>query len=1224
MHKATLSNSGPPLNAALWLWLLLLVFLPRETIAAETQRDERPTLAILDFADKGPSVRLARLRIALAEMLTSDLSAYRGVQVIERLRVAQLLEERNLRKTGFTNKENLSTTARSLSADYFVSGTFEASPKRIRLTAKLHRVAAKTPEISQWQLQAPPTRFFRLEQELLEKILDELELDAEDRLETEPTEGQARGALAVVGFQNLSPEARLDPLEIGFSETLHAQLSELPNIQLVDRQNLFDILEEQQLSAAELADPARAVRIGQIVGADKLVSGFFAEVNGELRIDVRLIDSKTGAVQASGTATGPRDSFTEMLAKLAKQITAALGRWSPSMDRELRGATPTHEIEAALHFSKAKLAFYRGQFQTAAENYERVLALEPNNVHAGLGRLKSWSLNGAKEKAISSGEQALAMSFSEGQDSLKEQTYRQLFSAYWAARNYDSAVKIADQFLREFPATHYKPGIELSRTLGLIYAGRRDEGVHALEDALNEADRKADPGQYVSALRSLHSYYMLEPKYIRRSREFEKRRSDPGYMKLIAQRTWNSARRASELHRLLIEEMKDRDDVNSRMWAQSWAVAGLDFKWINESGARKRLLSPQQKQRRLGHVIDAFHDAPKVVYKAHRELAEFAKQTEDWQQSLKSYRFLRDHPRQAISEYFPVTEDLQRIQPQNALELQIEAQFQIAAIQHDELGQPRQARDSWQQLIHDFGLSHHRGVNTARRLAGLRAHDVDDPGDGITDDEARVGVEYNVPEKAALVWGGGAETLWAWQRLLKPIGYMTHRLGQYRASGAHLADYDLVILVRTGKLPYEPTDILALRSFVASGGSLLVVVSPGWEPVQPGLHNSLLSLFHVHAGNEMVIEAKSTKVADHPITNGIQQPMAKCAVHLDVPQDASLIQADGKTVLAAMPYRQGRVVVSSLGQWFHPEPGRPDWKLRRKNSHWTRNVPPAKRPIENGKRVEIPLLKQVLNWLAEPSTDQKLHAVRERFSEAHRVGLDVQFQIQPREKLTAAMDRLIAAMPDGTWKEEALWEAGEAMLQLFYFAETEMQHPHYNFPMSQPPSPEPRYFQQLIDQFPKSPLHPFAQWRLADCQRRLLINAARPQRGYVRPHYSKELIESFEKVDAISGSVPWHWSRLRMGELYYRNRDFAAAARSYQQVSENAEPGAEKTLALMNLSLCFDKSRKDAEAKRYAQRAGEAPEIFWRSSSPYAGWAPLGSSGATVTGSSERILKRRE
>ena len=93
----------------------------------------------------------------------------------------------------------------------------------------------------------------------------------------------------------------------------------------------------------------------------------------------------------------------------------------------------------------------------------------------------------------------------------------------------------------------------------------------------------------------------------------------------------------------------------------------------------------------------------------------------------------------------------------------------------------------------------------------------------------------------------------------------------------------MLILVRPGMIPYLPDEILAVRSYVACGGSLLVVVSPGWEPAQPGIVDSLLAPFGLSTDREMVERAESTRIVPHPITQGVTNAMAKNPVNLKVP-----------------------------------------------------------------------------------------------------------------------------------------------------------------------------------------------------------------------------------------------------------------------------------------------------------------------------------------------------
>ena len=107
--------------------------------------------------------------------------------------------------------------------------------------------------------------------------------------------------------------------------------------------------------------------------------------------------------------------------------------------------------------------------------------------------------------------------------------------------------------------------------------------------------------------------------------------------------------------------------------------------------------------------------------------------------------------------------------------------------------------------------------------------------------------------------------------------------------------------------------------YVATGGSLLVIASPGWDHATPTILNPLLSFFDVRAGDDLVVVTRSTEIADHSITRGLSSVMIKNPNHLDAPHGGPCcIRAGDRNVLVATPFRKGRVVVAAFGQWFLP------------------------------------------------------------------------------------------------------------------------------------------------------------------------------------------------------------------------------------------------------------------------------------------------------------------
>jgi tetratricopeptide (TPR) repeat protein len=90
-------------------------------------------------------------------------------------------------------------------------------------------------------------------------------------------------------------------------------------VNFVEREILDKVLAELKLSASELVDPQVAVRIGQILAARLIATGSFIRAGDTAQLTVRLVETETTRIRASGTApiepSGTFDSVVEQLAR---------------------------------------------------------------------------------------------------------------------------------------------------------------------------------------------------------------------------------------------------------------------------------------------------------------------------------------------------------------------------------------------------------------------------------------------------------------------------------------------------------------------------------------------------------------------------------------------------------------------------------------------------------------------------------------------------------------------------------------------------------------------------------------------------------------------------------------------------------------------------------------------------------------------------------------------
>ncbi|MEX2288225.1 MAG: CsgG/HfaB family protein [Planctomycetaceae bacterium] len=1140
--------------------------------AAPAPSGAEVTVAIIDFADKGPSVELARLRTALAEMLTGDLSQYQGLRVVERMRVSQFLNETDLGKSGLAEGETAQKAGQTLAADYLLTGSFSGRGEDVTVEATLLKVGQDEP-VAKWKLNSPAAQVIGLGNRLSTAVRDSLGLQqAVLRAPPEAKQGPSP-TVAVLALRNLGTSDRLQPLESGFADILQAHLAALKDVRLVEREKLHQVLQEQKLSAAQLADPDTAVKVGKLLGAQRLIYGSFFELGDDLRIDVRLADTQTASVLRAESSSGPSENFADQMEALSLRLAADLAISPPeNASKLIQDATPARTLEAVLHFANGLEAFRHTRFPAAATDFERAMLVEPNNIHAAYWRTQTWFFARDWEKAIEAGNQALALQYTPEQIAYRTWLHYWLTGALWPAAKYGEFITASEAAIKESPnaemTRYYKSRIPFALTM----QGRGAEAVAGLERAINEAKVSGGDEAYAAALGDLLSYYDEAADQYRPTQEFISRGEEPEYAQKLSRQSKEWARKAVELVDRILEAAEGKQGPAwSRLGQHAFgAIHGASY--FKEDGRGSvLLLSEEEKEQYLKRIGKVFESVPGVDYRSQLILARRQAESEQWSEALESYQKLMSGSPFVERDVVPADSD-------GWIHQELEFLYQVAHIQQVGLNEPQKAIEEYQKYVRQYGVINHRGKSVVSELESL-------------------GADVPLPRNATLIWGGRKVVHRAWKALLEPLGQVVHRVEQSHLSAAHLAPYSLVVLVRMGDRPLEPSDVLALRSYVASGGSLLIVVTAGWELGSPGIHNSLLTFFDSKAGGETTLRSKSTKINPHPITNGIDAATAKCSVALTVPAEAALIQSGDRTVLAAMPYRNGKVVIASFGQWYLPDSQAAKAALPVVYIHWTAQLPVDELPIEQGTGLELPLLNNVVHWLLEPNRDTPEFAKnRKAFQDAWYESLKCQFLATPRDHMLAAMNRLISETDPGLWREEALWAAGEASQYLYYDTNgvEEWEAAEYNLWLDHPvPFMESSHYQRLLSEFADSPLQPYAAWRLAEGKRRQFSykdgNEYQMKDGD-DPQLA-EAVALFKEVKAEPGSFAWAWRELRLGQCLHGQKDFAGAAEHFQSLVEKMETCPEKSLALQGLGLCLMQQGNKQEARRYFELLRQMPDF---------------------------------
>lgn len=157
----------------------------------------------------------------------------------------------------------------------------------------------------------------------------------------EAQEPKDKPVVAVLNFTVGSGQFYLKDLEASFPAKLKTELSRSKKILIVERQKLDDVLKEQDFSMSDLSeDRDKQARVGQLLGADYLITGVISESGKKLRIDAAIIHTTSGKVLGEKVIGPSKEYINAMTELLAQNIVYNLtGEGDRMVKRKMPGAS---------------------------------------------------------------------------------------------------------------------------------------------------------------------------------------------------------------------------------------------------------------------------------------------------------------------------------------------------------------------------------------------------------------------------------------------------------------------------------------------------------------------------------------------------------------------------------------------------------------------------------------------------------------------------------------------------------------------------------------------------------------------------------------------------------------------------------------------------------------------------------------------------------------------
>ncbi|MFB6230029.1 MAG: CsgG/HfaB family protein [Salinibacter sp.] len=196
----------------------------------------------------------------------------------------------------------------------------------------------------------------------------------------EDTLAMSPNVVAVLPLAYQGDNQRYAPLSRGLSEMIAVDLAAIGELTLVERTRLQALLDELKLAQSKYVDPSTAPRVGQLLGAGRLVGGAFNVLDGEtLRTDVTLAELGRAPERPDlKTRSGALEELFRLEREIVFGVVDRLGvELSPKERRQIERA-PTRNLQAFLAYSRGLEAEARGNYGAAAEAFRRAHELDPD------------------------------------------------------------------------------------------------------------------------------------------------------------------------------------------------------------------------------------------------------------------------------------------------------------------------------------------------------------------------------------------------------------------------------------------------------------------------------------------------------------------------------------------------------------------------------------------------------------------------------------------------------------------------------------------------------------------------------------------------------------------------------------------------------------------------------------------------------------------------------
>jgi TolB-like protein len=183
--------------------------------------------------------------------------------------------------------------------------------------------------------------------------------------------------LSVSDFTVESDNPQYKYLGKGLAILVTSELRKSAQVQIIEREQLNQVLKEQEVSLSDLADPQTQIKVGKILASQYIVLGKVVDMAWTLLVSVRIVDVSSGVVVWEDNVNEKLSSYDYIGAYFAKSILTHFGAAAVATTVQKVEKKEEKQTEAVIALSQGVDALDKNDTQAAQKALEKARKLDP-------------------------------------------------------------------------------------------------------------------------------------------------------------------------------------------------------------------------------------------------------------------------------------------------------------------------------------------------------------------------------------------------------------------------------------------------------------------------------------------------------------------------------------------------------------------------------------------------------------------------------------------------------------------------------------------------------------------------------------------------------------------------------------------------------------------------------------------------------------------------------